>query len=70
MMLRYDVIQAFVATNPISKREHEFRSGDTFECDSGQTDDMVTIEFERSLWLVKRATFESCCKWKNEGLPL
>ena len=70
MMLLYLVTRAFSATHRPSGREREFRPGDTFECGSGQSDDMVTIELEQSLLLVERATFESCCKWKNEGLPL
>jgi hypothetical protein len=70
MLLLYTVTRAFKATNPISGREHEFHSRDTFVCDSGQTGDTVTIEFEDSLLLVDRSTFERCCKWKNEGVPL
>jgi hypothetical protein len=70
MMLRYVVTQPFKATNPISGREHEFRPGDTFECYSPQTRNTVTIKFEDSLLLVELSTFKSCCKWKNEGMPL
>jgi hypothetical protein len=70
MMLLYVVTRAFKATNPISGREHEFSAGDTFGCNSGQTSDTVTIEFEDSLLLVDRSTFKSCCKWKNESVPL
>jgi len=70
MMLLYVVTRAFEATHPISGRQHEFSAGDTFVCDSGQTSDTVTIEYEDSLLLVDRSTFESCCKCKNEGVLL
>jgi hypothetical protein len=61
MILLYLVTRAFSATNPLSGREHEFCPGDTLECDSGQSDDVMTIQFEQSLLLVERSTFESCC---------
>jgi hypothetical protein len=70
MMLLCVVTQAFKATNPISGREHEFRPGDTFECYSPQPGNEVTIEFEDSLVLVELSALKSCCRWKNEGMPL
>jgi hypothetical protein len=66
MTARFDVIQAFVATEPISGRQRRFEPGEIVSLDSGQSGPTVTIEADLSLFLIDGSTFEACCKFKNE----
>ena len=66
MTALFDVIHAFVATEPISGRERRFEPGEIVSLDSGQTGPTVTIEADMSLFLIDRPTFKTCCKFKNE----
>jgi hypothetical protein len=67
MILNFDVLHAFKATEPISGRERRFEPGAVIMCDTGQTGPTVTIEADMSLFLVDRPIFESCCRFKNQG---
>ena len=67
MTRAFSVVHAFNATNAISGRQREFKPGETLLCDPGQADGTVTIEIQKSLFLVERSIFETCCKWKNDG---
>ena len=67
MTLEFSVLRAFEATAPISGRQRRFEVGDVVMYDSGQTGPTVTIETGMSLFLVDRSTFETCCKFKNQG---
>jgi hypothetical protein len=67
MPQKYIVTRPFKATSAISGREREFKPGDWFLCDSGQRGETITIEVDLSLLLIDRKTFETCCKFKNEG---
>jgi hypothetical protein len=68
MVLEYMVTRPFTATSAISGRERQFEPGDSFLCDSGQSGATVTIEVDLSLFLIDRKTFETCCKFMNEGI--
>jgi hypothetical protein len=70
MTRAYSVVHAFKATNAISGREREFKPGETLLSDRNQTNGNVTIEIDRSFFVVEQPIFEACCKWKNEGGPL
>jgi hypothetical protein len=67
MVQDYDVIRGFEATSPISGRTRRFEPGDVIACDLGQRGEMVTIEADASLFLLDRATFKTCCKFRNAG---
>jgi hypothetical protein len=67
---QFSVVQAFKATGAISGRERQLKPGDTLLSDTPQTESMVTIEFDKSFFLVERAIFQACCKWENVGGPL
>jgi hypothetical protein len=69
MTLPFTVVRAFNANSAISSRERRFEPGETLLCDTGQTGAIVTIEVDKSLFLIGRPTFETCCKFKNEGAP-
>jgi hypothetical protein len=69
MTLQFSVVQAFKAKSAISGRERQFEPGETLLADSGQTGPNATIEVDKSLFLVKRSVFETCCTFKNEGAP-
>ncbi|HLJ24836.1 MAG TPA: hypothetical protein VKT71_12060 [Candidatus Acidoferrales bacterium] len=68
MDLAYDVVLPFEATEAISSRTHRFVPGDVVICGMTQDGPTVTIEAEAILYLVARATFKNCCKFKNEGM--
>jgi hypothetical protein len=68
--LPYLVTRTFEATHAISGRQHRFLPGDTLLCDTGQTGQTITIQFEESFLIVEHSTFKSSCIWKNEGVPL
>jgi hypothetical protein len=53
--------------NAISGRERAFKPGETLLSDSGHSDGTVTIEMDKSLFVVERSIFETCCKRSNEG---
>jgi hypothetical protein len=63
------VVRQFRAKSAISGVEHEFEPGDAILCESGQTGATVTIEADKSFFLVDRQTFETSCVSKNEGTP-
>jgi len=63
----YNVVQAFKATNIFSGSEREFKLGETVLSDTRQADGMVTIEIDKSFFVVERSIFEVSCKWRNEG---
>jgi hypothetical protein len=65
----YKVIRPFKAMTGISGRERQFLLGETFVCDPALPGETITIEADEFLFLVDRATFKTCCKWKNEGQP-
>jgi hypothetical protein len=67
MTLLYSVRHAFKATDPISGREQSLEPGDTLTCDSRQTGSTILIEINGLSFLVQRATFNACCKFKNQG---
>jgi hypothetical protein len=67
MTARFDVIQAFEAKEAICDRVRRFNPGDIVTCDSGQHAPTILVEADMTLFLVDRSTFDSCCKWKNEG---
>ena len=67
MTRAFSVVRPFKATNAISGREREFKPGETLLSDPGQGDGNVTIEIEKSLFVVERSIFEACCKRKNDG---
>jgi len=69
MTLLYSVIQPFKAMTPISGRERQFQPGETFLYDTGQTGAIITIEVDKSLFLVDRSIFETCCTFKGESAP-
>ncbi len=45
--------------NVISGRERAFKPGETFLSDSGQSDGSVTIEMDKSLFVIERSIFEN-----------
>lgn len=67
MLLQYSVVQQFIAKRPISGAEREFQPGETLFCDTSQKGATVTIEFEKSPFIVDRVVFNDCCEIKNEG---
>jgi hypothetical protein len=69
MTLQFTVVLAFKANSAISGRERQFEPSETLLCDTGQNSENVTIEVDKSLFLVERRTLEACCKFKNEGAP-
>jgi hypothetical protein len=67
MVQDFDVIRSFEATAPISGRNRRFEPGDVIARDMGQRGEMVAIEADSSLFLIDRATFKICCKFRNAG---
>jgi hypothetical protein len=63
----YSVIKTFRATTAISGRERQFEPGETVLCDPALPGETVIVEADEFLFVVDRATFNACCKWKNEG---
>ena len=66
MTARFDVIQAFEATEAICGRARRFQTGEVVTCDSGQHGPNITIEADTIRFLVDRSIFKTCCKFKNE----
>lgn len=69
MTLLYGVIRPFKAMTAISGRERQFQLGETFLYDTGQAGTTVTIEADKSLFLVERSIFETYCTFKGEFAP-
>jgi hypothetical protein len=67
MTRAFTVVQPFKAENAISGREREFKPGEKLISDSAKGEMIVTIEFEKSLFVVERSIFQACCKWMNDG---
>jgi hypothetical protein len=67
MVQPYDVVRGFTASEPISGRQHQFKLGDQVSCDLGQVGATTVVEAHLTLYLVDRATFEECCKFRNDG---
>ena len=67
MLILYRVVKAFRATTAIFGRERQFQPGETFLCDPALPGETVIVEADEFLFVVGRATFDACCKWKNEG---
>jgi hypothetical protein len=63
----FRVIRGFTATAAISCRERQFEPDDEISCDAGQFDEIIKIEADDILYLVKRSTFEDCCISNNAG---
>jgi hypothetical protein len=67
---QFSVVRAFKATSVISGRERQLKPRDTLLSDTPQIESMVTLELDKSFFLVERAIFQACCKWENVGGPL
>jgi hypothetical protein len=63
----YEAIGPFKTTTAISGRERRFQPGESFVCDPALPGETVIIRADEFFFLVDRATFIACCKWKNEG---
>jgi hypothetical protein len=63
---QFNVIRAFEAIEPISGRLRRFAPGDLINRGSGQFGPNFTIEADMTFYVVDRATFEACCRFKNE----
>ena len=66
MTLQFTVLREFEAREPISGRTRRFEPSEVVTSDTGQTGPTVTIEADMTIFVVDRATFKTCCKFKNE----
>ena len=69
MTLQYSVNRPFKAMTAVSGRERHFQPGETLLFDTGQTGATVTIEAEKTVFLVDHSVFETCCTFKGEFTP-
>ena len=69
MTLLYKVNRPFKAMAAVSGRERHFQPGETFLYDTGQTGATVTIEVDKTLFLVDHSVFETCCTFKGDFTP-
>jgi len=53
----------------VSGRERHFQPGETFLYHTGQTGATITIEVDKTLFLVDHSVFETCCTFKGEFTP-
>jgi hypothetical protein len=63
MITSFNVVRAFEATEPISGRKRRFEPGDVIAYEMGQDGPTVTIEADKSLFLLDRSTFKACCEF-------
>jgi hypothetical protein len=62
MVSGYIVVQPFQAVKPFSGAERQFVPGEEFSCDSGQHGESVTIEFDRTLYVIDHTILKNCCR--------